>query len=193
MPSTGLLKGLGMRSIRTGKHYNSGSRNSEFGFTVKAVTRMASTTPSPYRIRPATTADLDKLCELAAHLLVQIRAAGTPKDARRVFERIMKSSDLGIVLVAEEKNGLCGYAYASYPWRSEFGGETMDIIAVFTADEWRGKGVGRSLVSALLDIARQRGIRRVCCEVHPGNAAVERTLEASGFDPERRTLWGLRL
>ena len=154
---------------------------------------MATSSPSPFRIRTATPADLDKLCELAAELLVQIRAEGTAKDARRVFERIMKTSDLGVVLVAEHKTGLCGYAYASYPWRSEFGGEIMDIVAVFTADKWRGKGVGRTLVSALLDIARQRGIRRVCCEVHPGNAAVERTLEATGFDPERRTLWGLRI
>ena len=154
---------------------------------------MASTSPSPYRIRVATLTDMDKLCELAGQLLAQIHATGTAKDARRVFERIIKSGDLGIVMVAEHKNGLCGYAYASYPWRSEFGGETMDIIAVFTADEWRGKGVGRSLVSALLDNARQRGIRRVCSEVHPGNAAIERTLEASGFDPERRTLWGLKI
>ena len=136
---------------------------------------------------------MEALCELAGELLAQIRAEGTAKDARRVFERIMKSSDLGIVLVAEHKTGLCGYAYASYPWRSEFGGETMDIIAVFVAGEWRSKGVGRMLVSALLDIARQRGIRRVCCEVHPGNSAVERTLESSGFDPERRTLWGVRI
>jgi GNAT superfamily N-acetyltransferase len=135
---------------------------------------------------------MDKLCELAGQLLVQIRAEGTEKDARRVFERILKSNDLGVVLVAEHKTGLCGYAYASYTWRAEFRGEIMDIIAVFTADQWRGKGVGRNLISALLDYARQRGIRRVSCEVHPGNAAVERTLEASGFDPERRTLWGLK-
>ena len=154
---------------------------------------MASTSPSPYRIRTATSADMEKLCDLAGQLLSQIRAEGTAEDAQRVFERIMKSSDLGIVLVAEHKTGLCGYAYASYPWRSEFGGETMEIVAVFVADQWRSKGVGRGLVSALLDIARQRGIRRVCCEVHPGNSAVERTLESAGFDPERRTLWGVRI
>jgi GNAT superfamily N-acetyltransferase len=181
-----------MRSIRTAKQYNSGSRNSEFGFGTNA-TRMASTNPSPYRIRAATPADIDKLCELAGQLLAQIHAQGTAKDAQRVFERIMTSNDLGIILVAEHKTGLCGYAYATYIWRSEFGGETMHIIAVFTADQWRGKGVGRSLVSALLDNARQRGVHRVSCEVHPGNAAVERTLEATGFDPERRTLWGVRI
>ena len=42
---------------------------------------------------------MDKLCELAAELLVQIRAEGTPKDARRVFERVMKSSR-----IADPKN-----------------------------------------------------------------------------------------
>jgi GNAT superfamily N-acetyltransferase len=88
---------------------------------------------------------------------------------------------------------LCGYAYASYEWRAEFRGETMDIVALFTSPQWRGKGVGRSLIAALLENARRRGIRRISAEVHPGNSAIERTLESSGFDPERRTLWGLRL
>src|SRR5262245_56160892 len=122
---------------------------------------MASTSPSSYRVRPATAADIDQVCELAEQLLSQIRAEGTVKDARRVFEHIMKSSDLGMVLVAEDRTGLCGYAYASYTWRSEFGGETMEIIAVFVNQQWRSKGVGRSLLSSLLDIARQRKIRRV--------------------------------
>lgn len=136
---------------------------------------------------------MDQLCELAALLLTQIRAQTTAEDARRVFQHIMNSGDLGIVLVAESKGKLAGYAYAAYVWRAEFGGETMDIVAVFVDPQWRSKGVGRNLVTALLEIARQRGIRRVSVEVHPGNSAIEHTLESSGFDPERRTLWGMRL
>ena len=136
---------------------------------------------------------MDRLCELAGLLLTQIRAQTSVEDARRVFEHIMNSSDLGVVLVAEDKGRLAGYAYAAYVWRAEFGGETMDIVAVFVDPQWRSKGVGRSLIAALLEMARQRGIHRLSAEVHPGNAAIERTLESSGFDPERRTLWGMRL
>lgn len=154
---------------------------------------MASAIARPFQIRSAGAQDLERLCELASQLLAKIQAEGTVKDARRVFERIIKSSDLGILLVAEHKTGICGYAYASYEWRAEFGGETMDIVAVYVEEKWRSKGVGGSLVSALLQNARQRGIRRVSSEVHPGNAAIERTLESSGFDPERRTLWGIQL
>jgi len=134
------------------------------------------------------------LCELATDLLMNIRAEGTSEDARRVFKHIMNSADRGLILVAESNKGtLCGYAYASYEWRAEFKGETMDIVALFVFPPWRGKGVGRALITALLENARQRGISRVSAEVHPGNSAIERILEASGFDPERRTLWGYRL
>ena len=148
----------------------------------------------PFHIRPAVREDIDQLCELAGELLNNIRAEGTVEDARQVFLHIMNAADRGLVLVAEtNKATLCGYAYASYEWRAEFRGETMDIVALFVSPQCRGKGVGSALVAALLENARQRGIHRVSAEVHPGNAAIERILEASGFDPERRTLWGYRL
>ena len=157
------------------------------------TSRASSVSVRPFQIRAATYQDMDQLCALAGELLTHIRAQGTPEDARRVFEHIMNSADLGLVVVADSKGTLCGYAYASYEWRAEFGGETMDIVALFVSSQWRSKGVGGSLIAALLENASQRGIRRVSAEVHPGNSAIERTLESSGFDPERRTLWGLRL
>jgi GNAT superfamily N-acetyltransferase len=148
----------------------------------------------PFQIRSAAPKDIDQLCELAGQLLTNIRAEGTVEDARRVFLYIMNAADRGLVVVAENNKGtLCGYAYASYEWRAEFGGETMDIVALFVAPQWRGKGVGSGLIASLLENAKHRGIRRVSAEVHPGNAAIERTLESCGFDPERRTLWGYRV
>ena len=157
------------------------------------TSRVSSVGVRPFEIRAATPQDMDQLCGLASELLTNIRAEATAEDARRVFEHIMNSADLGRIVVAESKGTLCGYAYASYEWRAEFRGETMDIVALFVSPQWRSKGVGGRLIAALLDNARQRGIRRVSAEVHPGNSAIERTLDSSGFDPERRTLWGLRL
>jgi GNAT superfamily N-acetyltransferase len=158
------------------------------------TSRVSSVNIRPFQIRAAGSQDMDQLCELASQLLTNIRAEGTIEDARRVFEHIMKSADRGLVVVAENNKGmLCGYAYASFEWRAEFCGETMDIVALFVAPQWRGKGVGSGLIASLLENAKQRGIRRVSAEVHPGNAAIERTLESCGFDPERRTLWGYRV
>lgn len=161
---------------------------------MQGSSRVSPVSTRPFQFRSAGSKDMDQLCELAGQLLTNIRAEGTSEDARRVFQYIMNASDRGLVVVAESKNAtLCGYAYASYEWRAEFGGETMDIIALFVAPQWRGKGVGSGLIAALLENAKQRGIRRVSAEVHPGNAAIERTLESAGFDPERRTLWGYRV
>src|SRR5438876_9373587 len=102
----------------------------------------------PFEIRAATPADMDQLCLLASELLTNIRAEGNAEGARRVFEHIMNSADLGLVVVALSKDALCGYAYASYEWRAEFGGETMDIVALFVSPQWRSKGVGGSLIAA---------------------------------------------
>ena len=158
------------------------------------ASRITTVSVQPFQIRAASPQDMDQLCELAGQLLINIRAEGTTDDARRVFDHIMNSADRGVVVVAENKAGtLCGYAYASYEWRAEFCGETMDIVALFVAPQWRGKGVGSGLIASLLENAKQRGIQRISAEVHPGNAAIERTLDSSGFDPERRTLWGFRL
>ena len=146
-----------------------------------------------FQIRGATEHDTDQLCELAGELLANIHVEGATGDVRCVFENIMNSGDRRVVVVAEKQGTLCGYAYASFEWRVEFCGETMDIVALFVSPQWRSKGVGRSLIASLLDRARQRGIRRIRAEVHPGNSAVEHTLETSGFDLERRTLWSLQL
>jgi GNAT superfamily N-acetyltransferase len=154
---------------------------------------MQSSKLSPYQVRPAQTQDLDRICALIQLFLTKVRADATVEGARSVMEQIIKSPDLGVVVVAENAAGLCGYGYASFPWRCEFGGETMDIVELFVEETWRKKGVGRNLVGVLLQTARGRNIRRVSAEVHPGNAAIERTLESCGFDPERRTLWGLDL
>ncbi|MBI4471899.1 MAG: GNAT family N-acetyltransferase [Acidobacteria bacterium] len=154
---------------------------------------MSSSATGAFHVRAATSQDLDRLCELADLFLTQIRAEGAARDARRVFERTLKSQNAGVIIVAEHRGGLCGYAYAEYQWRAEFGGETMDIVEMFVEPQWRNKGVGGTMTTQLLKNARQRGIRRVHAEVHPGNSAIEHTLESSGFDPERRTLWGIRL
>jgi GNAT superfamily N-acetyltransferase len=147
----------------------------------------------PFQIRGATVRDTDQLCELGGELLADIHADVAITDLKRFFQHIMNSGDRRFVVVAESEGTLCGYAYASYEWRAEFCGETMDIVALFVSAQWRNKGVGRSLIASLLQNARQRGIRLIRAEVHPGNSSFERTLESSGFDLERRTLWGLWL
>jgi GNAT superfamily N-acetyltransferase len=151
-------------------------------------------------IRPAAQQDVETICEFVEELLLKWDARATRKDAQRVYEHIMKAPDLGVILVAEtvvpagtadRQPRLCGFAYASYEWRSEFGGETMELVEMFVEPSSRSAGVGRTLLNALIVCGRERGIHRFSCQVHPGNSAIERALESCGLDPERRTVWSL--
>src|SRR2546428_6162380 len=121
------------------------------------VTSRVSVSVRPFQIRLATPDDMDQLCGLASELLTNIRAEGDADDARRVFEHIMNSADLGRIVVAESKGTLCGYAYASYEWRAGVRGGTKDIFALVVSPHGRGKeGRGR-FIAALIVTAPPRG------------------------------------
>ena len=60
-----------------------------------------------------------------------------------------------------------------------------EIKSMHTAAEARGRGVGRALLSYLLDTARKRGYRLVSLETGttPGFAAARALYESAGFTP----------
>ena len=154
---------------------------------------MQPTNSSPYSVRLATSNDIQRLCELAAEFLGKLPEGLTANDARSVFQHVINDQSAGTVLVVEEKSAIRGYAYAAYEWRSEFGGETMEIVEIFVEQAWRNKGLGGSLIASLVQTARERNIHRISAQVHPGNAAIERILDSAGLDPEHRTTWGIRI
>ena len=146
-----------------------------------------------FTIRPATTTDIGRICGFAAEFLLKMHATVSAKVARQVFQHVLKHPHAGIIVVAEHRDGICAYAYASYEWRSEFGGETMELVEMFVEQSLRSAGVGRTLLNALIVCGRERNIHRFSCQVHPGNSAIERALESCGLDPERRTVRSLNL
>ena len=143
-------------------------------------------------VRPVEASDLKTLSKFVSELLRKWDARATEEDAFKVYERVLNNPSLGIILVAERDGELCGFVYASSCWRAEFAGETLDLVEMFVEQSARHKGIGRSLLDGLISKAKDHNIHRITCQVHPGNSAIERALESAGFDPERRTMWGLR-
>jgi GNAT superfamily N-acetyltransferase len=145
------------------------------------------------QVRAAEASDLKTLSEFVTELLRKWDARATEQDAFNVYERVLNNPALGVILVAEKDDALRGFVYASSCWRAEFAGETLDLVEMFVEQSARHKGIGRSLLDGLISHAKEHNIHRITCQVHPGNSAIERALESSGFDPERRTMWGVRL
>ena len=121
------------------------------------TSRVSSVSVRPFEIRVAAPQDMDQLCGLASELLANIHAEGTAEDARRVFEHIMNSADLGIIVVAETEGTLCGYAYGSYEW----GRSSAAKLWISSLCSFRRNGGAKASLAALLQL----------CSKVPGSAA----------------------
>jgi ribosomal protein S18 acetylase RimI-like enzyme len=90
-----------------------------------------------------------------------------------------------IVLVAEERNAVLGYAYAELEgndWMALRGpaGVIHDLVV---DPERRHEGIGRTLLHAMLQALADRGAPRVLLSAANRNEAAQRLFAAVGFRP----------
>ncbi len=84
------------------------------------------------------------------------------------------------VLVAEEGGAVLGWASLSpYSDRAAYGRTVED--SVYVDEGCRGRGIGKALLGALLDRARQLGHHAVIARIAQDNPASMRLHEAAGF------------
>ncbi|HID34458.1 MAG TPA: GNAT family N-acetyltransferase [Anaerolineae bacterium] len=101
------------------------------------------------RIRPASEADIQPICDLVNHFADQnLMLHRTPEQVRRA---------LGDFLVAEADGRVIGCGYLAY-----LGPDLVELRSLAVDSAWQGKGVGGEIVDALVALARQRGLRQIC-------------------------------
>ena len=59
--------------------------------------------------------------------------------------------------------------------------DTADLQDLFVAEEYRGRGVGKALVSAFIDAAREKGVKKLFLEVRESNEAAIGLYALAGF------------
>src|SRR5215203_2148154 len=102
-------------------------------------------------------------------------------DAAELAARIERYGKSHAWLVAERKETVVGYAYATafnerpaYRWSAS--------VSVYVAAEARGSGIGRALYEALFARLRERGFRTACAGITLPNEASTRLHESLGFE-----------
>jgi amino-acid N-acetyltransferase len=100
-------------------------------------------------IRPATESDIEAISALINHFAAQNLML--PRSESQV------AIALPDFLVAEEDGRLvgCGSLIALTPFLAE-------IRSLAVAPHYQGNGLGAHIVASLLEVARQRGVERVC-------------------------------
>jgi amino-acid N-acetyltransferase len=100
-------------------------------------------------IRPATEADIQPICDLVNGFADQnLMLHRTPDQVRRA---------LGDFLVAEEDGQVVGCGYIAY-----LSPDLVELRSLAVDPALHGRGVGGRIVDALVETARQRGLRQIC-------------------------------
>jgi GNAT superfamily N-acetyltransferase len=106
------------------------------------------------KIRKATAADAPAIAKLSGQLGYPVEAGVLAERLRRILPR-----DDHVVFVAETAE-VVGWIHAGQQEILEVG-TLCEIWGLVVADGQRGKGVGRRLIEAVEDWARQRGLTDV--------------------------------
>ena len=108
-----------------------------------------------------------------------------PKITRTTWRRFFDADEPMHALVAEEGGALIGLAHYLYHRSTTSIGPSCYMQDLFTANEARGRGVGRALIEAVYAAARAAGSPRVYWQTHETNTTAmhlyDKVAEKSGF------------
>ncbi len=147
-------------------------------------------------IRPAAPADAETLGRLGALLVREhhefdpkrfIAAMPRTEQGYGAFLRTQLEAPDAVVLVAERDGDVLGYAYATVEGNDYMAlrgpaGVLQDIVV---DPDYRGQGIGRTLLDATLAALEARGAPRVVLSTAERNEPAQRLFARAGF---RRTM-----
>ena len=139
------------------------------------------TTPA-FRIRGATVADAAAICRIY-NQGIQDRVATLETEERTPEERAewLEARDARHpVLVAEAEGGVVGWASLNV-FNARRAYEHVADLSLYVEREWRGQGVGRRLLEALVARARALGYHKLVLAAFPWNEARHARLPARGL------------
>lgn len=135
-------------------------------------------------IRPVTAGDLDAIAEIYAHYVDT--SVVTFEMTPPTVENWRRSSDdlaqRGLpFLVCERAGQVAGYAYAA-PWRPKPAYAHTVESTIYLAPDHTGRGLGRQLLTALLEQCAQAGVEQVIAVIADSGDPASRALHrACGF------------
>jgi ribosomal protein S18 acetylase RimI-like enzyme len=151
--------------------------------------------PDNLRLREATAADLDTLVRLEQEVIAAERPfdSAIRESGARYYELDRLLADPATHLLVGEVDGrviATGYAQlrASDPAFRHRRHAYLGFM--YVAAEYRGHGINRAVVDALVEWGRSKGIQDFHLEVYAANASAIRAYEKAGF---RRLMLKMKL
>jgi GNAT superfamily N-acetyltransferase len=105
-----------------------------------------------------------------------------PDDDRNLafFGQFLEPSQAGLVLGAWDDGTLVGFACLYWTFPSVSAADIALMNDLFVAAEARGKGVGRALIEAAVEAARDKGCHHLEWYTAPDNVTAQRLYDSTG-------------
>jgi ribosomal protein S18 acetylase RimI-like enzyme len=112
-------------------------------------------------MRSAEPADLDSLVSLLAALFAIEEDFVFDEAKQRRGLSLMLENERGCVLVAEAEGLVIGMCSGQLLVSTAEGGLSLLVEDVVVDEQWRGRGIGRLLMAAISDWAREKKVSRL--------------------------------
>jgi GNAT superfamily N-acetyltransferase len=137
--------------------------------------------PVALEIAPIAAAEIDELLPLIAAYQRFYEVAEVDDERNRsFFARFLAPSEDGVLLGARAEGRLLGYACLYWHFSSLLPAETVLMNDLFVAPEARGRGLGRALIAASAEVARERGAAHLEWATAPDNHTAQRLYDSTG-------------
>lgn len=112
---------------------------------------------------------------------------------RAFFRRFLAPSEDGLLLGARSEGRLIGYACLYWHFSSTQAVETVLMNDLYVDESVRGEGVGRKLIEATAEVARERGVPSIEWSTAPDNHTAQRLYDSTGAERSEWFSYELRV
>jgi len=139
------------------------------------------------QIAPVRAAEFERLLALIASYQRFYEVEDVDDDRNRAFfSRFLAPSADGMLIGARAGERFLGYTCLYWHFSSTLAAETVLMNDLYVEPEARGAGVGRSLIEASRDAARERGAAQLEWATAPDNHTAQRLYDSTGA---KRSQW----
>ncbi|HEV2790142.1 MAG TPA: GNAT family N-acetyltransferase [Solirubrobacterales bacterium] len=150
--------------------------------------------PAAVEIAPVPTERYEELLPLIAAYQRFYEAEEIDEERNRAFfRRFLAPSEDGLLLGARGEGRLLGYACLYWHFSSTKATETVLMNDLYVDESARGRGVGRALIEATAEVARERGAASVEWSTAPDNRTAQRLYDSTGAERSEWVSYELRV
>jgi GNAT superfamily N-acetyltransferase len=150
--------------------------------------------PADPRVEPISAQQLETLLPMIAayQRFYEVEDVDTQRN-RAFFSRFLAPSENGMLLGAWRGEDLVGYACLYWHFTSLVPAETVLMNDLYVDGACRGEGIGRALIEASAQVARERGADHLEWATAPDNETAQRLYDSTGAERSEWVEYELRL